>query len=110
MVVTDAKTPETAIEDEAQGIYDSICGELASLLGVDRVPGATIVLCPSGTDAELIALALVKGNSEQSIVNIVTGPTEVGSGSVLAAGGRHFDETLPGGGGATKGAPLQGEL
>lgn len=67
---------------------------IAELLMID--PGlAQVVLTPSGTDAELVALALIFDGGP--ITNVIVGPTEVGSGTVLAAGGRHFNTKLPSG-------------
>ncbi len=55
------------------------------------------VLTPSGTDAEYVTLHLATGASDHKLLNIVTAPYEVGSGTVLAAGARHFDTLTPNG-------------
>ncbi|MEL6180111.1 MAG: hypothetical protein AAFS10_14220, partial [Myxococcota bacterium] len=70
--------------------------ELASLLRLDQVPGARIVFTPSGTDAELWASVLALGDGD-TLRNIIVGPLEVGSGTELAAQGRHFSTTTPSG-------------
>lgn len=49
-----------------------------------------IVFAPSGTDLEYIGLALAGGQAGAPVTNIVLGPDEVGSGCLLAAGGRFF--------------------
>jgi len=50
-----------------------------------------VVLCASGTDCELAALALAADRAgERPIANIVIAPDETGSGVPLAAEGRHF--------------------
>ena len=54
-----------------------------------------IALTPSGTDVELLALALAAGRGRQPIVNLIVGPTEVGSGTDYAAAARHFDSLTP---------------
>ena len=56
-----------------------------------------IALTPSGTDVEMLALALVASRTDRPIVNLVVGPSEVGSGTCLAAGGRYFDSVVPAG-------------
>ena len=59
--------------------------------------GVDVALGPSGTDVELLALALAAGAADRRIMNIVVGPTEVGSGTMLAAACRHYDSMTPGG-------------
>ncbi|WP_145421437.1 hypothetical protein [Planctomycetes bacterium K23_9] len=54
-----------------------------------------IALTPSGTDVEILALALVGGNDDRKIVNVVVGAGEVGSGTIRAAGGLHSDQIVP---------------
>jgi hypothetical protein len=48
------------------------------------------VLCPSGTDAELFVLHIVRSILGTPLVNILTAVDETGRGSALAAQGRHF--------------------
>jgi hypothetical protein len=64
--------------------------ELARLLQLEF--GTEIVLSASGTDAELLALALthIGGNADAPICNILVGPEETGRGVPLAARGFHF--------------------
>lgn len=61
-----------------------------------------VVLHPSGSDAELIPLAIAAARAKElgcsEIVNIVAAAGEVGSGTAPAAGGRHFSEFTPCGG------------
>lgn len=58
-----------------------------------------VVMHPSGSDAELIPLAVAAARAENlgcsGIVNIVAAAGEVGSGTAPAAGGRHFSEFTP---------------
>ncbi|MCB8874754.1 hypothetical protein [Acidisoma silvae] len=56
----------------------------------DLVTGTGIVLAPSGTDAELISLALASAGADRPITNILLAPEETGSGVPLAARGQHF--------------------
>ena len=65
-----------------------------------------IVLTPSGTDAEFVALALALGDRSRPLCNIVVGPQEIGSGSVAAAAGLYFDSVLPHGSSQKKDAPV----
>jgi hypothetical protein len=54
-----------------------------------------IALGPSGTDVEMLALALAAGSCQRPVVNILIGPGEVGSGTPQAAACRHYDTTTP---------------
>lgn len=54
-----------------------------------------IAFTPSGTDVELLALAIADGSGDREIVNVVVGPTEVGSGTINVAAGLHYDTRLP---------------
>lgn len=56
----------------------------------DLPTDTAIVLAPSGTDAELMALALAEAAEVLPITNILLAPEETGSGVPLAARGRHF--------------------
>jgi len=68
---------------------------LSNLLAIPD--GVEVALGPSGTDVELLALALAAGSGDRPVVNIVVGPTEVGSGTSLAAACRHYDSLTPSG-------------
>lgn len=65
-----------------------------------------IAFTPSGTDVELLALALVMMKCQCPVVNVVVGPTEVGSGTPTAAAGCLYDDITPRGDKVTKGAPV----
>lgn len=54
-----------------------------------------IALPPSGTDVEMLVLALAASKTEHPIVNVVVGPAEVGSGTSDASAGRYFDSLTP---------------
>lgn len=60
-----------------------------------------VILHPSGSDAELIPLAIAAAKARElactGVVNIVAAAGEVGSGTAPAAGGRHFSEFAPNG-------------
>src|SRR6185437_9964762 len=71
---------------------------LLAAFGLDDLHGVRVVFTPSGTDAELVPLALVAAKRAGAICNIVLGPNEAGSGTVVAAGGRYPNELTPFGG------------
>jgi hypothetical protein len=82
-----------AAQDERTAInacLSEVREELARLLRLEA--GTEIVLSASGTDAELLALALtqISGNEDAPICNILIAPEETGRGVPLAARGLHF--------------------
>jgi hypothetical protein len=94
---------EEAFLDHSESIRRSILRWLRLDL-----PGTELVLTSSGTDAELLALYFACDNGDAPITSVVLAPTEVGSGTVPAAGGRHFDSLTPHGRPARPGAPVTG--
>src|SRR5260370_35695683 len=70
-----ARDLATAGEEACQQIRQ----RLAELL--DLPAGVAIALVPSGTDAELLALALAAGAGRRQVVNIVVGPTDACPGA-----------------------------
>ena len=94
----------SSAEAEAESVYQEHRSRLRSLLTLpDQVE---IAFAPSGTDAELLVLALARMLRPQRIVNIVVGPTEVGSGTPAAAGGKHYDDVVPRGDQVISGDPI----
>ena len=89
---------------------DAVRDELRFLLTRCAIPGVQVVLSPSGTDAELIALALTRGSQSAPVTNILVGPTEIGSGSALAAAALHFDRLTPNGAERTPGEAVNEEM
>jgi hypothetical protein len=73
-------------------------------------PGAGVVLAASGTDCELIALALAQAVEPLAVTNILIAPEETGSGVPLAAVGRHFAVDAAAGAMVPKGEPIAGFL
>ncbi len=69
-----------------------------------------IALTPSGTDLEMLAVAIVAGTDGREIVNVVVGPNEVGSGTCNAAAVRHYNIRLPRGGSAVVGKSVNTSL
>jgi selenocysteine lyase/cysteine desulfurase len=70
-------------------------------------PGAVVVLAASGTDAELLALAMA-GRPGQALVNVLVAPEESGSGVPYAASACHFAEQTPAGPPVQRGAKVAG--
>ena len=101
---------EDDLRDAVGERLDALREELLFLLTRCAVPGVEVVLSPSGTDIELMALALRQGSDGGPVTNILVGPTEVGSGTPLAAAGRHFDTTTPNGSRREPGDPVDEQL
>ena len=59
--------------------------------------GTEVVLCPSGSDAEYIPIAIARAlnPNNKKIVNVVTQKREIGAGSSVAAGGEYFSTHTP---------------
>lgn len=93
-----------AFDSQMQSIRQSVSG----LLLPKHLRGAKVVLTPSGTDTELYALHVALGLSDRPVTGIVISSTEAGSGTELAAGGRHFDDRTPLAFDVDKGDALEG--
>ena len=87
---------------------DQMRNEVASVLSLDRVPGTEVIFSPSGTDCELYALYFALAANERNLVNVLVAPNEIGSGSLLAAQGRHFDGIAPMGRNVEPHTPVNG--
>ena len=92
----------------AEDACQAIRRRLRQLLRIK--PGVDIALAPSGTDTELIAVALAAGQTDRRIINIVVGPNEVGSGTPQAASARHYDTLVPAGRTVLPDGPVDGRL
>lgn len=103
-VICSSANPNDAAERCANAIRQKLRAVLTLPDGVE------VVLAPSGTDVELLALALAAGSADRPIVNIVVGPGEVGSGTPLAAACRHYDCLTPGGWQVVSGEPVDSAL
>lgn len=75
------------MELEAEAVRAGIAAHYGFAPGT-AAQGSEVVLAASGTDCELLALALAERCGPVS--NILTAPEETGAGVPLAAGGRHF--------------------
>ena len=63
--------------------------EFKKLFGLSR-SRCELILCPSGTDAQLICAAIISSVFGHPATNIVIASDETGSGTPLAVTGRHF--------------------
>lgn len=96
----------------AQKIYDYISSRpnrskaLAAVFQLQRErianylelpPGTQVALCPSGSDAEYLPIAIARAinQNRNKIVNVVTQKREIGAGSSVAAGGEYFSTHTP---------------
>ena len=68
-----------------------------------------ILIVPSGTDGELLALGIaLSGDPARPLTNLLVGPEESGSGVPLAAAGRHFSTLTARGVAVTNGDLIDG--
>jgi hypothetical protein len=67
--------------------FDALRGNLLALFGGTN---SEVVLAPSGTEGELIALAIAERLAGPAITNVIIAPGETGSGVPLAAAGNSF--------------------
>lgn len=97
-----------SLSDHFIGKTERIRREVATTLKLDRLPGTEVVLTSSGTDGELYALYFALAGHGNGLLNILTAPNEIGSGSLPAAQGLHFDAITPLGGSVAPGTPIKG--
>ena len=102
-IVRNAEDPQAAGYDCCRAIRRKLRQCLRIAEDVD------IALAPSGTDVELLALALAAGGKQRRTVNIVVGPSEVGSGGPAAAC-CHYDRLSPHGIEVAAGEPIDRSL
>jgi len=76
-------------------VFEDQRARLAELLHLPA--GAEIVLCPSGSDAEYVPIAIARAlkGKDVPIVNGVTQLREIGAGSAPASTGRYFSTHVP---------------
>jgi hypothetical protein len=84
----------SSLERSLHKIFEDQRRRIAASLELPE--GTEIVLCPSGSDAEYIPIAIARTlNSYKKIVNVVTQLREIGAGSLPASGGQHFSTHAP---------------
>ena len=106
LALTSALKNHTFIDE----LFHEIRSEILSMLTGGLVPGLEIILTPSGTDAELVALSLAMGDFQSKVCNILVAPNEVGGGTPLAAAGSFFDKLTPCGIEKPSGEPVDQRL
>lgn len=83
--------------------------ELRSIIGEEMADEFEVFFAPSGSDLNYYTLLFQRLlNPKKPIINLVTCPEELGSGSTLAAEGRYYFQTDQFGGKVEKGAKLEG--
>lgn len=80
-----------AIEDLRGRTVDALGAELIGLLGLQS-SDADVVLAPSGTDTELLAVLFALAAEDRPLTNILIAPEESGHGVATAAAGCFFDD------------------
>lgn len=94
---------EEALAERSTSTRSTIPG----IIGLDPDEQVDVILTPSGTDAEIVALAMVLGDRHR-VRSIVVAPGEVGSGTLDAAAGNHFSPMAPLGDLVDVGRPIRG--
>jgi hypothetical protein len=100
-----------AITEGAEAAFDAAMDatrrELLKLLGLES-ENAEAVLAASGTDAQLLALFLVKRVFGTPLTSVIVGSDQTGSGIAQSARGRHFSGLTSGGVDVEKDAGIAG--
>jgi len=92
-------------QDVFDDYMDAARNALRKHLGI---AGAEVVFSPSGTDAQLQTLFLVKALLGAPLATIIAGADQTGSGTVHTARGHHFSDRTSMGTRVEKGAPIAG--
>ncbi|NEV80776.1 DUF1854 domain-containing protein, partial [Rhodopseudomonas sp. BR0C11] len=86
---------------------EAMRGELKALLGLDHT-ATEIVFTSSGTDAQLVALAITRALLGDDLVSVIAASDQTGTGTAFTARGLHFGARSANGVVATRGAPIAG--
>lgn len=97
---------QTAIEESFRGMR----ADLRHMLARGQLGNLSVLMTPSGTDAELIAVLFASIGHDRRICNIIVGTNELGSGTLMASSCRFFDEFTPAGRTVTIGEPVDAAL
>ena len=81
---------------------DAVITQILGLLGLDPSE-ADVVLAPSGSDTELLAVMSALAAADQPFTNILIAPEETGRAVALAGAGRFFDDIAGSGAAVRKG-------
>lgn len=93
------------LDDAVESVADSIRSGVLAAFGLED--DVEVVLTPSGTDAEFVALGLA-ADVAGPVHTLILAPNEIGSGSSMAARGRHFSSKSPFADGLHVEMPLDG--
>ena len=106
---------ELILDAYRNGLEDAILNQaertrrdILHFLTLDNITGTEVVLASSGTDIELTAIYFTLEGHNDVVTNVVVAPDEVGSGTVPAASGCHFDTLSPMGSQVEVGTPVAG--
>ena len=89
-----------AVDELRRRMTDAVSGRLAGLIGIGPAE-ADLVLAPSGSDTELLAVMLALAAADEPLTNVLIAPEETGRAVALAGAGRYFDDL------AGSGAPVR---
>jgi hypothetical protein len=97
-------------DGKREAVRAALASVRAALAATYRLPaGGAVVLAASGTDTELLALALTHlAAPARPILNILIAPDESGSGVPMAARGQHFAVDTARGHDVPRAAPIEG--
>jgi hypothetical protein len=87
--------------------FEAIRGRILRSFGI---PGAEAILTASGTDAELMVLAIARALHGGPLTNLVVAPEETSEGILHVAAGRHSLDSTPHFGVTEAGAPVDPAL
>ncbi|NHA66749.1 hypothetical protein [Phycicoccus flavus] len=97
------------VAESVDDLYERVRAELVSNIAMTSASSLDTVLCPSGTDAEMVPL-LVGLAESRSVTTVLVGASEAGSGTAHAARGDHFDAVTPSGREVEAGTPVDAEV
>ncbi len=89
-----------AVDELRRRMTDAVSDRLAALIGIAPAE-ADLVLAPSGSDTELVAVMLALAAADRPLTNVLIAPEETGRAVALAGAGRYFDDI------AGSGAPVR---
>jgi hypothetical protein len=93
---------EVSLEALRVQATDAVVTQILGLLGLDPSE-ADVVLAPSGSDTELLAVMSALAATDQPLTNILIAPEETGRAVALAGAGRFFDDIAGSGAAVRKG-------
>ncbi|MGD9510359.1 MAG: hypothetical protein AB7X49_17605 [Geminicoccaceae bacterium] len=93
---------------DACALADAVRASVGRLLGLGA-DAADAILCASGTDTELLTVAVALAADDRPLTNILIAPEETGRGVVLAGQGQFFGEITSLGRTVRKGQPVWGD-